>query len=162
MKKCDRECDVCGKLCTLGGVCGVYTMLGSLYPKGEDISIKIAFERARTSLLNFARCVPGLETSGLEDMPPALVNPKGSPNPIDDIKAADEKKLFVELCRKYLPELRINPDTGIADPGPACELAQDLDNLMEHYGCIFCVHVNLMFSESYDLNNSGGPYGLRV
>jgi hypothetical protein len=91
-----------------------------------------------------------------------LVNPKGSPNPIDDIKAADEKKLFVELCRKYLPELRINPDTGIADPGPACELAQDLDNLMEHYGCIFCVHVNLMFSESYDLNNSGEAYGLRV
>ena len=94
------------------------------------------------------------------DMQPALVNPKGSPNPIDDIKAADEKKLLVELCRKYLPELRINPDTGIADPSPACELAQDLDNLMEHYGCIFCVHVNLMFSESYDLNNSGEPYGL--
>ena len=143
MKKCDRECDVCGKECTHCGVCGVYTMLGSLYPKGEDISIKIAFERARISLLNFA--IP-------------LVNPKGSPNPIDDIKAADEKKLFVELCRKYLPELRINPDTGIVDPGPACELAQDLDNLMEHYGCIFCVHVNLMFSESYDLNNSGESY----
>lgn len=102
------------------------------------------------------------ECDGSEDMPPALVNPKGSPNPIDDIKAVDEKKLFVELCRKYLPELRINPDTGMVDPGPACELAQDLDNLMEHYGCIFCVHVNLMFSESYDLNNSGEAYGLRV
>ena len=156
---------MCGKLCTLGGVCRVYNMLVSLYPKVEDLSMNLktgkpimAFELARTSLINFARCVPGLETSGLEDMPPALVNPKGSPNPIDDIKAADEKKLFVELCRKYLPDLRINPDTGIADPGPACELAQDLDNLMEHYGCIFCVHVNLMFSESYDLNNSGESY----
>ena len=144
MKKCDK--------------CGQHGTLLGLFPKGLD-----------GEWLCGTCAVPPVvvqeivrECDGSEDMPPVLVNPKGSPNPIDDTKAADEKKLFVELCRKYLPELRINPDTGIADPGPACELAQDLDNLMEHYGCIFCVHVNLMFSESYDLNNSGGPYGLRV
>ena len=125
-----KKCDKCGQHSTLLG----------LFPKDLD-----GFQWL------CGKCV---------DMPPALVNPKGSPNPIDDIKAVDEKKLFVELCRKYLPELRINPDTGMVDPGPACELAQDLDNLMEHYGCIFCVHVNLMFSESYDLNNSGEPYGI--
>ena len=137
-----------------------------------------------------------------QDMPHAMkddlrriANPKDSLYPTgDDIEAVAEKKLFLKLCRKYLPDLSINPGTGIADPGPSqviaagwqpapgqrgivdsvknddddpdtlcdmpCELAQDLVSPMEHYGCLCSVQLNLMFSESYDLNNSGESYDL--